>query len=152
MADSALKQRITEAMKDAMRAKDKVRLGTVRLALSEIKKIEVDERIEPDDARVTAVLDKMIKQRRESVKQYEAGARQDLVDIENAEIVVLQEFMPQALSAEELAAIISKAMSDSGAASVQDMGKVMNVVRPLVIGRADMAAVSQLIKQQLSER
>lgn len=152
MADSALKQRITEAMKDAMRAKDKVRLGTIRLALSEIKKIEVDERIEPDDARVTGVLDKMIKQRRESVKQYEAGARQDLADIETAEIAVLQEFMPQALSAEELAAIISKAMSDSGAASVQDMGKVMNAVRPLVIGRADMAAVSQLIKQQLSQR
>ena len=152
MADSALKQRITEAMKDAMRAKDKVRLGTVRLALSEIKKIEVDERIELDDVRVTAVLDKMIKQRRESVKQYEAGARQDLADIETAEIAVLQEFMPQALSAEELAAIISKAMSDSGAASVQDMGKVMNLVRPLVIGRADMAAVSQLINQQLSER
>jgi len=152
MADSALKQRITEAMKDAMRAKDKVRLGTVRLALSEIKKIEVDERIELDDVRVTAVLDKMIKQRRESVKQYEAGARQDLADIETAEIAVIQEFMPQALSAEELAAIISKAMSDSGAASVQDMGKVMNLVRPLVIGRADMAAVSQLIKRQLSER
>jgi len=149
MADSALKQRITEAMKDAMRAKDKVRLGTIRLALSEIKKIEVDERIEPDDARVTAVLDKMIKQRRESVKQYEAGARQDLADVETAEIAVLQEFMPQALSADELAAIISKAMSDTGAASVQDMGKVMNAVRPLVVGRADMAAVSQLIKQQL---
>jgi len=152
MADSALKQRLTEAMKDAMRAKDKVRLGTIRLALSEIKKIEVDERIEPDDVRVTAILDKMIKQRRESVKQYEAGARQDLADIETAEIAVLQEFMPQALSADELAAIISKAMSDSGAASVQDMGKVMNAVRPLVVGRADMAAVSQLIKQQLSER
>ena len=152
MADSALKQRITEAMKDAMRAKDKVRLGTVRLALSEIKKIEVDERIEPDDTRVTAVLDKMLKQRRESVKQYEAGARQDLADIETAEIAILQEFMPQALSAEELSAIITRAMSDCGAASIQDMGKVMNAVRPLVIGRTDMAAVSQLIKQQLSER
>jgi hypothetical protein len=149
MADSALKQRITEAMKDAMRAKDKVRLGTIRLALSEIKKIEVDERIDPDAARVTAVLDKMIKQGRESVKQYEAGARQDLADVETAEIAILQEFMPQALSADELAAIISKAMSDTGAASVQDMGKVMNAVRPLVVGRADMAAVSQLIKQQL---
>jgi uncharacterized protein YqeY len=149
MADSALKQRITEAMKDAMRAKDKVRLGTIRLALSEIKKIEVDERIDPDAARVTAVLDKMIKHRRESVKQYEAGARQDLADVETAEIAILQEFMPQALSADELAAIISKAMSDTGAASVQDMGKVMNAVRPLVVGRADMAAVSQLIKQQL---
>ncbi len=152
MADSALKQRITEAMKDAMRAKDKARLGTIRLALAEIKKIEVDERIEPDDVRVTAVLDKMIKQRRESVKQYEAGARQDLAEIENAEIAVLQEFMPQALAPEELAAIISQAMRDSAAASVQDMGKVMALVRPLVVGRADMAAVSQMIKQQLSER
>jgi len=152
MADSALKQRITEAMKDAMRAKDKARLGTIRLALAEIKKIEVDERIEPDDVRVTAVLDKMIKQRRESVKQYEAGARQDLAEIENAEIAVLQEFMPQALSPEELGAIIAQAMRDSAAASVQDMGKVMALVRPLVVGRADMAAVSQMIKQQLSER
>ncbi len=152
MADSALKQRITEAMKDAMRAKDKARLGTIRLALAEIKKIEVDERIEPDDARVTGVLDKMIKQRRESVKQYEAGARQDLAEIENAEIAVLQEFMPQALAPEELAAIIAQAMRDSAAASVQDMGKVMALVRPLVVGRVDMAAVSQMIKQQLSER
>lgn len=152
MADSALKQRITEAMKDAMRAKDKARLGTIRLALAEIKKIEVDERIEPDDARVTGVLDKMIKQRRESVKQYEAGARRDLAEIENAEIAVLQEFMPQALAPEELAAIIAQAMRDSAAASVQDMGKVMALVRPLVVGRADMAAVSQMIKQQLSER
>ncbi len=152
MAESALKQRITEAMKDAMRAKDKARLGTIRLALAEIKKIEVDERIEPDDARVTGVLDKMIKQRRESVKQYEAGARQDLAEIENAEIAVLQEFMPQALAPEELAAIIAQAMRDSAAASVQDMGKVMALVRPLVVGRADMAAVSQMIKQQLSER
>ena len=150
MADSALKQRITEAMKDAMRAKDKARLGTIRLALAEIKKIEVDERIEPDDVRVTAVFDKMIKQRRESVKQYEAGARQDLAEIENAEIAVLQEFMPQALAPEELAAIIGQAMRDSAAASVQDMGKVMALVRPLVVGRADMAAVSQMIKQQLS--
>ena len=150
MADSALKQRITEAMKDAMRAKDKARLGTIRLALAEIKKIEVDERIEPDDVRVTAVLDKMIKQRRESVKQYEAGARQDLAEIENAEIAVLQEFMPQALAPEELAAIIGQAMRDSAAASVQAMGKVMALVRPLVVGRADMAAVSQMIKQQLS--
>jgi uncharacterized protein YqeY len=152
MADSALKQKITEAMKDAMRAKDKARLGTIRLALAEIKKIEVDERIEPDDVRITAVLDKMIKQRRESVKQYEAGARQDLAEIENAEIAVLQEFMPQALSPEEVAAIIGQAMRDSAAASVQDMGKVMALVRPLVVGRADMAAVSQMIKQQLSER
>ena len=115
MAESALKQQITEAMKDAMRARDKVRLGTIRLALAEIKKIEVDERIDPDDTRVTGILDKMIKQRRESVKQYEAGNRQDLADIETAEIVVLQEFMPQPLSADDLKAIISKALAESGA-------------------------------------
>jgi uncharacterized protein len=150
MAESALKQQITEAMKDAMRARDKVRLGTIRLALAEIKKIEVDERIDPDDTRVTGILDKMIKQRRESVKQYEAGNRQDLADIETAEIVVLQEFMPQALSADDLKAIISKALAESGATSIQDMSKVMAAVRPAVIGRADMAAVSQIIKQQLS--
>ncbi len=150
MAESALKQQITEAMKDAMRARDKVRLGTIRLALAEIKKIEVDERIDPDDTRVTGILDKMIKQRRESVKQYEAGNRQDLADIETAEIVVLQEFMPQPLSADDLKAIISKALAESGATGIQDMSKVMAAVRPGVIGRADMAAVSQIIKQQLS--
>ena len=150
MAESSLKQQITEAMKDAMRARDKVRLGTIRLALAEIKKIEVDERIDPDDTRVTGILDKMIKQRRESVKQYEAGNRQDLADIETAEIVVLQEFMPQPLSADDLKAIISKALAESGATGIQDMSKVMAAVRPAVIGRADMAAVSQIIKQQLS--
>ena len=150
MAESALKQQITEAMKDAMRARDKVRLGTIRLALAEIKKIEVDDRIDPDDTRVTGILDKMIKQRRESVKQYEAGNRQDLADIETAELVVLQEFMPQPLSADDLKAIISKALAESGATGIQDMSKVMAAVRPAVIGRADMAAVSQIIKQQLS--
>jgi uncharacterized protein YqeY len=152
MPESALKQQISNAMKDAMRARDKLRLGTVRLALAEIKRIEVDERIDPDDARITAVLEKMIKQRRESVRQYEAGNRQDLADQENAEITVLQEFMPQALSPQELNAIIHSALNDTGAAGIQDMGKVMAAVRPAVLGRADMASVSQLIKQLLSER
>ncbi len=151
MPDSALKQQLTNAMKDAMRAKDKLRLGTVRLALAEVKKIEVDERIEPDDARITAVLEKMIKQRRESVKQYEAGNRQDLADQETAEIDVLQDFMPQQLSTEEVDAIIKSAMADTGASSMADMGKVMAAVRPAVLGRADMAAISQQIKQQLSQ-
>lgn len=150
MPDSALKLQLSEAMKDAMRAKDKARLGTVRLALSEIKKIEVDERIEPDDARITAILEKMIKQRRESVRQYEAGNRQDLADLESAEITVLQEFMPKPLSEDEVAAIIAKAMQDTGAAGIADMGKVMAAVRPAVVGRADMATISQQIKQQLS--
>ncbi len=151
MPDSALKQQLTNAMKDAMRAKDKLRLGTVRLALAEVKKIEVDERIEPDDTRITAVLEKMIKQRRESVKQYEAGGRQDLADQETAEIAVLQDFMPQQLSTEEVDAIIKGAMQDTGASSMADMGKVMAAVRPAVLGRADMAAISQQIKQQLSQ-
>ncbi len=149
MPDSALKQTITDAMKDAMRAKDKARLGTIRLALSEIKRIEVDERIDPDDTRIIAVLDKMVKQRRESIKQFEAAARQELVDQEQFEIDVLQEFLPKALSEDELDAIIANAMSESGAASMQDMGKVMGLVRPQVVGRADMAAVSAKIKASL---
>lgn len=151
MSESALKQQLSNAMKDAMRARDKLRLGTVRLALSEIKKIEVDERIDPDDTRITAVLDKMIKQRRESVRQYEAGNRQDLADQETAEIAILQEFMPQALSADALHAVINRVLSDCGATGIQDMGKVMAAVRPAVMGRADMAAVSQLIKDRLSQ-
>lgn len=150
MADSELKQQITEAMKDAMRAKDKERLGTLRLALSEIKRVEVDERIEPDNARVLAILDKMIKQRRESVLQYEEGGRQDLVDQENREIDVLQEFLPSALGEAELADIIRAAIAETGAESIRDMGKVMGIVKAQVIGRADMGDVSNQIKALLS--
>ncbi|MCB1648616.1 MAG: GatB/YqeY domain-containing protein [Pseudomonadales bacterium] len=150
MPDSALKQQITDAMKDAMRAKDKIRLGTIRLALAEIKKIEVDERIEPDDARITGVLDKMIKQRRESVKQYESAGRTDLAEQEEAEIAILQDFMPQALSEAEISAILDAAVAETGASGMADMGKVMAIVRPAVLGRADMAAISQQIKQRLS--
>ena len=150
MADSELKQQITEAMKDAMRAKDKERLGTLRLALSEIKRVEVDERIEPDNARVLAILDKMIKQRRESVRQYEEGGRQDLVDQENREIDVLQEFLPSALGEAELADIIKAAIAETGAESIRDMGKVMGIVKSQVIGRADMGEVSNQIKALLS--
>ena len=149
MADSPLKQKITEAMKDAMRAKDKARLGTIRLALSEIKRIEVDERIEPDDTRIIGILDKMVKQRRESIRQFEAAARQELVDQEQFEIGVLQDFLPKALTDAELDDIIAQAMSESGAASMQDMGKVMGLVRPQVVGKADMAAVSAKIKASL---
>ncbi len=149
MADSALKQQLTEAMKEAMRARDKARLGTLRLALSEIKRVEVDERIDPDDARVTAILDKMVKQRRESVRQYELGGRQDLVDQENQEIDVLQEFLPAALTVEELADIIKTAITATGAESIRDMGKVMGAVKPQVLGRADMGVVSQQIKTLL---
>jgi uncharacterized protein YqeY len=149
MSDSPLKQAFTEAMKDAMRAKDKPRLGTIRLALSEIKRIEVDERIDLDDARVIAILDKMIKQRRESIRQYALANRPELVAQEQFEIEVIQEFLPQALGADELAQIIKSAVSESGATSMREMGKVMNLVRPQVVGRADIAEVSAQVKALL---
>lgn len=133
-----------------MRAKDKARLGTIRLALAEIKRVEVDERIDPDDGRVTSILDKMVKQRRESIKQFESAGRDELVAQEQSEIEVLQEFLPQALSEEELHAIISAALSDTGAEGMQDMGKVMGIIKPKVVGRADMSIVSDKIKAALS--
>ena len=137
-------------MKDAMRARDKARLGTIRLALAEIKRVEVDERIDPDNARVTSILDKMVKQRRESIKQFESAGRDELVAQEKSEIDVLQEFLPQALNEEELDAIISAALSDTGAQGMQDMGKVMGIIKPKVVGRADMSMVSDKIKAALS--
>lgn len=151
MADSAIKLQLTEAMKDAMRAKDKARLGAIRLALAEIKKVEVDERIEPDDTRVLSMLEKMIKQRRESIRQYEDAQRHDLSAIEQAEILVLQEFMPAALSEEELDVIVANAIVESGASGPQDMGKVIALVKPQVAGRADMGALSQKIKTRLAQ-
>jgi len=151
MSDSALKQEITEAMKDAMRARDKPRLGTIRLALSEIKRVEVDERIDPDDTRVIAILDKMVKQRRESIRMFEEAERTELADQEKFEITVLQEFLPQALSAAELDNIIQAALAESGAESMKDMGKVMGLVKPQVIGRADMGSISAKIKAALSQ-
>lgn len=151
MPESPLKQQITNAMKDAMRARDKARLGTIRLALADIKRVEVDERIDPDDKRIIAILDKMVKQRRESIRQYEAGNRQDLADLEKSEIVVLQEFLPQPLSEDELAAMIKTAVSESGAQSMKDMGKVVALIKPQVIGKADMSSVSQQIKALLSQ-
>jgi uncharacterized protein YqeY len=149
MSDSPLKQAFTEAMKDAMRAKDKPRLGTIRLALSEIKRIEVDERIDLDDARVIGILDKMIKQRRESIRQYALANRPELVAQEQFEIEVIQEFLPQALGADELAQIIKSAVSESGATAMKEMGKVMTLVRPQVVGRADIAEVSAQVKALL---
>lgn len=149
MPDSPLKIKITEAMKDAMRAKDKPRLGAIRLALSEIKRIEVDERIDLDAERVISVLDKMVKQRRDSIRQFEAGGRNELAEIEQQEIDVLQEFMPSALDVAELASIIKAAVAETGAENMKDMGKVMAVVRPQVIGRTDMAEVSKQIKALL---
>ena len=146
---SELKQRITQDMKQAMRAKDKQRLGTIRLILAELKRIEVDERIELDDERILVVMDKMLKQRRESIKQFLAASRQDLVDIEAAEVTVIQGYMPAALSEEEVGQLVKQAMDTIGATSMKDMGAVMAQLKPKLQGRADMAKVSQLIKQQL---
>ncbi len=150
MADSALKQRLTEDMKAAMRSKDKPRLGVVRLALAAIKQREVDERIDLDDVQVLAVLDKMVKQRRDSVKQFEDAGRQELADQESYEISVLQEYLPAALDETELNELIVAAINSAGAESMKDMGKVMAVLKPQVQGRADMGAVSQKIKQRLA--
>tara|TARA_B100000745_G_scaffold49686_1_gene29739 strand:- start:4360 stop:4812 length:453 start_codon:yes stop_codon:yes gene_type:complete len=150
MSQTHLKERITEAMKAAMRARDKARLGTVRLALAEIKKVEIDERIDLDDSRITSILDKMVKQCRDSIKQFETAGRTDLVAQEQLEINVIKEFLPEALSEEELDTIIKDALEKSGASSMQDMGNLMGLVKPQVVGRADMGAVSQKIKAALS--
>lgn len=147
---SQLKDQITDAMKDAMRAKDKQRLGTVRLILAELKRIEVDERIELDDERIITVMDKMLKQRRDSVSQFEAAGRQELADIEKAEITVIQSFMPAALSEAEIEQFVSDAIASTGAEGMKDMGKVMGQLKPQLQGRADMAEVSKLIKARLS--
>ena len=150
MSQSPLKLRITEAMKEAMREKNKSRLGTIRLALAEIKKVEVDEQIDLDDIRITSILDKMVKQCRESIKQFEAGGRTDLATHEQHEIEVIQEFLPKALSEEQLDTIIKGALGESGAVGMQDMGKVMGLIKPQVVGRADMSVISQKIKAALS--
>lgn len=150
MADSPLKQDLTAAMKDAMRSRDKERLGTLRMALAEINRVEVDERRELDDSRVLGLLEKMIKQRRESARQYEDGGRPELAEQEKREITVLESFMPAALSEDEIRAIIHEAIEETGAGSMQEMGRVMSAVRPRVAGRADMAEISRLVKQQLT--
>lgn len=146
---SELKAQITAAMKDAMRAKDKERLGTIRMMLAEFQRVEVDERIELDDTRTLAILDKMAKQRRDAAQQFRDAGRDDLADQEDREITVIQEFLPQALTEAEINQLIDAAMADTGASSMQDMGKVMGVLKPQVQGRADMGAVSQLIKARL---
>ena len=150
MSEASLKNQLSEAMKDAMRAKEKARLGAIRLIQAEIKRIEVDERIEVDDTRVLVILDKMVKQRRDSISQFEAADRQDLADVEKAELVVIQAFMPAQLSAEEIDQLISDAIASTGAAGMKDMGKVMGILKPQLQGRADMGAVSQQIKAKLS--
>ncbi len=145
-----LKAQITQEMKNAMRAKNKLKLGAIRLILSGIKQIEVDERIELDDVRILAVLDKMVKQRRGSVTQYVDANRQELADIELAEIVIIQEFLPEALSDSELATMVSDAIAESGAQSMKDMGAIMAIIKPKIQGRADVGAVSTIIKAKLS--
>jgi hypothetical protein len=149
MAETTLKARITEAMKAAMRAHEKARLGAIRLIQADIKRVEVDERIEVDDARVLAILDRMVKQRRDSIQQFEKAGRDDLVQIEAAELAVIQEFLPRALEPAELEQMIDAAVRESGATSMKDMGKVMAILKPQVQGRADMGAVSQHIKARL---
>lgn len=146
---NSLKEQITEAMKDAMRAREKERLGTIRLILSEVKRIEVDERIDIDDARLLAVLDKMVKQRRDSISQFEQAGRQELADKEQTEIVVIQDFLPQPLSEEELATMIDDTIASVGAESMKDMGKVMGIIKPQIQGRADAGVVSGMIKAKL---
>ena len=147
----SLKQRITEDMKIAMRAKDTARLGAIRLLLAAMKQREVDERIELSDADVIAIIEKMNKQRRDSISQYEAAGRQDLADIEKFEMSVLADYMPQQLGEDEIASAVAEAIAATGAVGPQDMGKVMGVLKPKLAGRADMGKVSALIKAQLSK-
>ncbi|EOV1174301.1 GatB/YqeY domain-containing protein [Vibrio fluvialis] len=146
----ALIDTLKDEQKLAMKAKDKPRLGTIRLALSAIKQREVDEQITLSDDDILAVLTKMVKQRRDSVTQFEAANRQDLADAEKAEITVLEEFMPQPLSEEEVVALIDSAIAESEPAGMQDMGKVMALLKPQIQGRADMGKVSGLVRAKLA--
>ncbi|GGI55553.1 GatB/YqeY domain-containing protein [Oxalicibacterium solurbis] len=146
-----LKAQITEDMKTAMRAKDAGRLGAIRLITAAIKQKEVDERVELDDVQVQAVIEKMIKQRKDSITQFEAGGRQDLADIEKAELAVLSAYMPAALSDDEVKAEVDAAVAATGAAGPQDMGKVMGILKGKLAGRADMTAVSALVKAALTK-
>ncbi len=147
----SLKEQITEDMKNAMRAKDTGRLGTIRLLLAAMKQKEVDERIELDDAAVIAIVEKLIKQRKDSISQFQAANREDLVAIENAELVVLQAYMPAQMSEAEVAAVVAKVVADVGATGPQDMGKVMDVVKPQLAGKADMGVVSAQVKAALTK-
>jgi uncharacterized protein YqeY len=149
MPDS-LKAQLQADMKSSMKSGDKKRLGVIRLMLSAIKQVEVDERIELDDARVIAVLDKMAKQRRESISQFTSAGRDDLTAIEQAELEIIGEFMPEALSEAEIDALVDQSIAATGASSIRDMGKVMGMLKPQLQGRADMSQVSQLIKSRLS--
>ena len=145
-----LKQQLTEDMKAAMKGGDKHALGVIRLMLAAIKQREVDERIELDDAAVLAVLEKMVKQRRDSVSQYEAASREDLAQVERDEIVIVERYLPEKLGEAEILAAIEAAKAESGAAGPNDIGKLMGVLKPALAGKADMGVVSRLVKQSLS--
>lgn len=146
----SLKQTLTDAMKAAMKGGEKDRLGVIRLVMAAIKQVEVDERIELDDDRILAVLDKMVKQRRESISQYKDAGRQDLWEKEEYEISILKDFLPEELSDEEIEQMIAAAIESTGASSIKDMGKVMGMLKPQMQGRADMGAVSGKIKARLN--
>ena len=146
----SLKSTLQADMKSSMKSGDKARLGVIRLILAAIKQVEVDERIELDDQRVIAVLDKMAKQRRESISQFDSAGREDLSSTERAELEIISEFLPEALSDAEINALIERSIAATGAASIKDMGKVMGMLKPELQGRADMGQVSQLIKSRLS--
>ena len=147
---SLLKNSLTEAMKDAMRAKEKFRLGVIRMTLAEIKRVEVDERIDIDDARCLAIIDKMSKQRRDAANQFVDGGRQDLADNELAEIEVLKEFLPAQLTDDEIISLVDNTIATTGASGPQGMGQVMGQLKPQVLGRADMQVISRLVKERLS--
>lgn len=146
----SLLEQLQEAQKDAMRAKDKLRLGTIRLALAEVKQRQIDAQMIPDDANILAILTKMVKQRKESASQYSAAARQDLADVELAEITIIEQFLPQALTQAELDDLLTQAIAETGASNMQDMAKVMAWLRPQVQGRTDMGALSGLVKTRLN--
>ena len=147
---SQLKKRITDDMKSAMKAKDKQALKAVRMILGAIKQKEVDDRIELDDVQVMAVIQKMVKQRKDSISQFSDAGRADLVEVEEAELVIINSYMPEQLSDEEVRAVVDKAITDSGADSMKDMGKLMSMLKGQLDGKADMGLVSRLIKDKLS--
>lgn len=150
MTDSALKTRINDDVKTAMRSKDKERLATLRLLTAAIKQKEVDERIELDDDQIITVLEKMLKQRKDSIEQYEKAGRNELAEVEIKEIEILKEFMPEQFSDDEIAKLIDEAISATGASEMKDMGKVMGMLKPKLAGKADMGAVSGMIKAKLA--
>ena len=146
----SLKERLTEDMKTAMRAKDQVSLGTIRLINAAVKQFEVDERTEADDAKITAILTKMVKQRKDSAKIYAEAGRQDLADKENAEMEILHRYLPQMMSAEEIKTVVEAAIAETGSSGMADMGKVMGVLKTRLAGKADMSEVNKVLKAALT--